>query len=255
MTKDFSMQNFLKNPYNKIYVAVAALLVLYVLLLVKNIYSAYIALNALFVPLAAYQAIITIRNKETIDTSYFYPSSKYVFLVGLISSWIGNLLIGLSDKNFFLTGVVVFFVSHVVYIILMFNITQRKFVLNKFVAGVATITSFLIFLVLYFLWESMGEYRWYLLLYSFALLGLCIGAANTAFSENIRPDRAIMLMCGAFCFVISDTLIVTTAFLLEQTYTSRIFINITYVAAQILLIRGVTEKRLLNKHVHQWLTE
>lgn len=220
------------------------MLIVYLYLLLSNIYPAYMVLNALFVPIAACQATVAMKSNTSAETSYLYPSSRYIFIAGIICSWVGDLCLGLSDIDFFIYGVLAFFMSHIAYIILMINITERKFSFNYFVLGVTGITIFLISLVLFFLWESIVQFRWYLVVYSFALLGLCMAAANTAFSENVRPDRAIILMCGAFCFVISDTLIVTTSFLLEQTDASKAFITISYITAQILLIRGITERRL-----------
>lgn len=237
------MQRFLANQYNQIYLALGVIFVLYFVTNVNDLLTFSLIVNAFFIPLAGCQGLIAIKNEKYSSVPYFYKSSTTVFLIGLTSSWIGSFFVCLQSEAYFMIGMATFFVSHIAYTVLMLNIVKREFKVNFFVVTVSLITIFLIVLAMFFLWPYVHAIKIHLFVYCFALFLLCVAAANTAFSQHVQPERAIMLMCGAFSFIIFDTVVATTTFLLTPTLTSKFFITLTYIIAQVLLVRGITEKR------------
>lgn len=231
------IRNISLITYRKLYVLIAGVLATYLLLLYYDVYPAYAAVNELFVPLAAVQVYIKYKE-DFLAPSYWHLPTTYLLGLGILSSVIGDTCFNVIADGVFVPGVVCFFITHVAYTIIMFEMTGRNINSNYFVLFVLVVCVLIIALLCIYLWSALQGMRFLISIYFISLLAMCFFAANTSFCKNVHPDRAILLMCGSFCFLISDTLFGVTTLSLGETFASGMLVNFFYVLAQVLLIRG-----------------
>ena len=159
-------------------------------------------------------------------------------------SWIGDILLMFSNKDFifFTLGLVSFLVTQIIYINLFLrtiNLSGKKPFLKKNPFWlIAYIAYGLVFYML--LYEHLNAVlKLAILIYMVALLGMSVMALNR--SGNGHPVSFSFVFTGSVLFVFSDTLIGINKFLVIIPYDG-IFIMITYIGAQYLIMKGILKQ-------------
>lgn len=166
-------------------------------------------------------------------------------LLALGFSWLGDVLLLFQAKGelFFIGGLLAFLVAHLYYIF-----CYRQFVIedkSKALLGVQRFRfSFPIILagtgLITVLYSHLGGLKIPVIVYALVLVLMVVNALFR-FGRTTTSSFA-MVFFGATLFMISDSLIAITKFLMPVAY-SGFWIMLTYLAAQYLIIKGLLKHR------------
>lgn len=179
--------------------------------------------------------------------SYFLLNARnidreVVLMAGLafLFSWFGDVLLIFSDRlPCFIAGVGSFFIAQLFYVFLFLRtitLSGRKPFLKKkpFFLLPYLIFGISIYIVLFP--HLNGVLRVVVLVYMTAILSASAMALNRY--GNGHPVSFTLAYTGSLLFVVSDSLIAVDRFLLSLPVFT-IFIMVTYIAAQYLILRGI----------------
>lgn len=157
---------------------------------------------------------------------------RNMIIIALIMSWFGDWLLIFQEYNpiFFILGLVAFLMAHIAYIIGFLRIENNMPVVNK----ILIITVFIIYStgLVYMLWPGLGDMMLPVIVYAMVLTTMGIIGIIKNNNQNILVSLGVLL------FVASDSLLALNKFLNQFAY-SGLFIMITYIAAQYLIIEGI----------------
>lgn len=158
---------------------------------------------------------------------YFLESKKLnkLFLAGLVFSFLGDLF--LLFKWGFLSGLGSFLLAHLFYIFCFKNLRKTK-VSNLWLVFIGMYLVSLLF----FLFPHLNEMKIPVIIYGITI--------STMFYFSLKTANKLLIF-GAFLFVISDSVLAIDLFL-KQTLVLNLLVMITYVFAQILLLKGIIKE-------------
>ncbi|TVR78860.1 MAG: lysoplasmalogenase [Chitinophagaceae bacterium] len=158
-------------------------------------------------------------------------------LVGLIFSWFGDLFLMFEGPLFFISGLISFFITHILYCIAFYQDWKNDISTTPVYKNPALLLPFLIFygLLIYVLFPYLDEMLIPVLAYGFIITLMAVFALNrkgvsTSFSFTY-------IFIGSILFIISDTIIAVNKFYTD-VYLSEFFIMLTYISAQFFIVSG-----------------
>ncbi len=161
--------------------------------------------------------------------------NDYMIIAGLFFSWAGDIFLELpNDKIMFVPGLASFLMAHIMYLTVFFSTKGRNIISIKKPLPVIPVIIYGVVLVSY-LYKYLGDMRLPVTLYAIVILTMLSGAINRYYKVNIKSY--IMVLAGAILFVLSDSMIALNKFA-TVIPSARIFIMITYILAQYLIISG-----------------
>ena len=158
---------------------------------------------------------------------------RILLVASLLFSWLGDLLLMGSGDQYFLGGLVSFLVAHLFYAVVFYRATDRKPRLNAL-----SLIPFLVYglVILYILIPRTGNLALGIIIYA---IGILIMAFMASIRKGVTNTLSYYLVFGgAILFVTSDTLIAFDKFY-NPIVHSDVMIMTTYIAAQLLIVRGV----------------
>lgn len=165
--------------------------------------------------------------------------SKKILLTALAFSWIGDVILLFSnrDEAYFISGLIAFLISHVVYIITFskqLKIRKRK---NKAVFWIG-VTAIIVYLltILAILLPSLGDLKVPVFVYALVISTMLLFALK-GFLIWEEPANWYILL-GAIIFVSSDSILAFDKFYAQIMHGS-FLIMVTYLLAQYLIVKGV----------------
>jgi uncharacterized membrane protein YhhN len=171
----------------------------------------------------------------------FYPSfpSKKNLLTALSFSWIGDVILLFSDRDeaYFISGLLAFLISHVVYIIIFSKHLKERNRKNKavFWIGVTAIILYLLTMLAVLL-PSLGDLKVPVFVYALVISTMLLFAFK-GFLIWEEPAKWYILL-GAIIFVSSDSILAFDKFY-TPIMQSSFLIMVTYLIAQYLIIKGI----------------
>ncbi len=182
---------------------------------------------------------------------YFLSNAKQVdkkvvklALLAFFFSWLGDdfLMFGNKDFIWFLLGLMSFLVAQLVYINLFLrtiNLSGKKPFLKKQPYWLILYIAYglVIYIILFEHLDSILKIG--VLIYMMVLLSMSVMALNRF--GNGHSVSFSLVFAGSVLFVLSDTMIAVDTFLTPFSY-SRIFIMVTYIGAQYLIMRGLLKQ-------------
>lgn len=176
---------------------------------------------------------------------YFYYNSKehpsktrIMTLLALVFSLMGDVFLMFvhQSPNFFMFGLVSFFLAHVFYIVIFWR--RRNTKINS--AGLITILMVYAIGLFYLLRNSLGDLLIPVIFYIIIILTMVI----TAFlrQEKVSKISFILVFLGAILFVISDSILALNKFYMPLRFSS-ISIMLTYALAQYFIVMGLLKQR------------
>jgi uncharacterized membrane protein YhhN len=201
-------------------------------------------LKAALVPVLLLYIFMNARKKH-------YLVSKSLIFMGMLFSWIGDLLLlndsnGFDNNGFFMWGMFSFFIAHVFYIIFFFRLHP----LNLLKATEAILAAIVLGVVGYQLYKflhleliQMPNLRIFLLGYGSAIALMAILATNVFANKSKRSLAVSYFMPGAALFIFSDIILVISKFKYPDESYLHVVTVMAYGYAQCLLAQG------FNKHL------
>lgn len=166
---------------------------------------------------------------------WFAYSPTRLYMIALFFSWLGDLFLIPSGTPFFITGIASFWVTQLLYCILMLRhlkgslwhqISKKKALLPLLVLG-----GYLIF-ILVIMSPRLGTLQIPVSLYAITLS--ITGFLGVLIAVESGTKAALCLAIGSLMFVISDSMIAFDAFYFEQK-TFGPWVMASYIPAQFLI--------------------
>lgn len=166
---------------------------------------------------------------------YYQKNSKKIFLVALLFSWIGDLLLMNEGSIFFLMGILSFWVAQLLY--LYFIKKEIRLPLNEFFSSKKGLLSVFLF-GSYFLGtmsllsSKLGTLT--IPVSGYAITLASIGAAAMLLWMTKNDSKTFALFAGVLLFIVSDSMIAFNTFYFEKNIFG-FWVMATYIPAQFLI--------------------
>lgn len=172
-----------------------------------------------------------------VNESNAFPSKK-LLTFALVFSWIGDVVLLFADKGeiYFILGLVSFLIAHIVFIFLF--IKQEAFKTpNKvlFGLGILFVAGYL-YIMLTALFPTLGDLKIPVSVYAFTISLMLAMAIRGGLTW--RKPINLLILYGAFSFVVSDSILAMNKFYTALPNAS-LLIMATYIVAQYLITFGI----------------
>ena len=208
---------------------------IHVLAIILNIYPLILTTKPLIMPILALMFFFNTRKAEGRDPVY------YVYLA-MLFSFFGDVLLMFMDQGeiWFVSGLSAFLLAQVFYVITYRHFRFKK--LNTKGKGIRMIYTSIVIIYTVILWISLYPHLEEMLLpvtlYTITIFLMVIMAI---YRHNRTSALSFYLvLSGAVIFLISDSIIAINKFMVPVMY-ERLYVIITYMIAQFLIIIGLTE--------------
>lgn len=166
------------------------------------------------------------------------PLYKDAILMGLLFSWLGDLL--LQFDGYFIPGLLAFLTAHVFYI--FFFISTQSANTSFFKLRPVMLIAVIAYLIelMHLLWPHLGGLKIPVLVYGITISTML----SAAFWQYQKLDNSISLylIIGAAFFVASDSILALNKFK-KQFDLAGIYIMFTYILAQLFIVIGAIRYR------------
>lgn len=165
-------------------------------------------------------------------------SVSRLMLGALLFSLAGDvlLLFVVRSQLFFITGLVMFLLAHMMYILVFLKNRNKK----KKNWGFLLLTIFYGVGLFYLLYPGLGNMLVPVIVYMFVILGM----SNTAYLREgkVSKQSYLLVFLGSIFFMLSDSILAFTMFYKPLVF-GNIWIMTKYAAAQILIVYGVLKQK------------
>ena len=160
---------------------------------------------------------------------------KIIILLALLFSWFGDTFLMLQRDNplFFILGLGSFLFAHIAYIVGFKKFNARAPISIQ--ASVSIVFFLYTIALLYVLWDGLVDMKIPVVLYAIVLT--IMGVVGVI--KNYRVNNLIVV--GVMLFIVSDSMIAYDKFV-EPITSSRFLIMSSYILAQFLIIRGISDR-------------
>ncbi len=159
-----------------------------------------------------------------------------LMFAGLFFSWSGDVILEFSERNgnLFVAGLVCFLMAHVMYLAVFITTPGKNSILNTRIYLILPVIIYGAGLI-FFLNKDLGQMRIPVIIYAVVILTMLTAAINR--KEKVQKQSYYLVLLGAICFVLSDSLIAVNKFSVHFAF-SGIVIMVTYIVAQYLIVTG-----------------
>ncbi len=170
-------------------------------------------------------------------------AGKGVIIAGLFFSWMGDVLLLFESRHplFFIGGLVSFLTTHIFYIIYFLKIRSPQTSLIRNQPWLAALVAAYGVSLVLFLSPHLGEMKLPVILYASVICTMVICSLHV-FTKTNSPAN-ILFVAGAVLFAASDSLLAVNKFY-KQFAGADMLIILTYCAAQLLIVLGVTKRKV-----------
>lgn len=168
------------------------------------------------------------------------PAGKFIFYIGLLFAFFGDVLqIVVNNELFFTCSLVAFMLMNVCYSISFYNLNRGG--LKKPIAFLAAIVVLAVmgYAFVSILEAEIGAYKLPLILYMSTLIMMTAFAIHAAGSEHYYRIAVKYLLPGTIIFIIQNIIFALNLFHLGGSSDGFIYSSIAYAIAQFLMIKGM----------------
>lgn len=177
---------------------------------------------------------------------YFYQSTKksrnrfsHFVQGGLFFSLAGDvaLLFAAVHELYFILGLLLFLVAHICYIIAFRSFSKHTQINHTSTQLILFTLPFIVVsgIVFYILSSRLGTLFYPVLCYVSVITGM--GIASALRYKHVNNMSFLLIVCGAICFMLSDTLLAFNKFYTPFKFAG-ISIMASYILAQYLIVEG-----------------
>ncbi len=166
------------------------------------------------------------------------PTVFWFIGIALICSLCGDVLLLFTDKSqlFFMMGLVMFLLAHIMYIIVFLK--KRDNQGKNWYFGASTLVYG--FGLFYLLHSGLGNMLIPVVMYMLIILLM----SNAAYlrSKNVSEISYMLIFIGSLFFMLSDSLLAINMFY-KKLPLSHIWVMVTYAIAQLLIVYGILTQK------------
>ena len=166
------------------------------------------------------------------------PEVDNIFIIALLFSWFGDLLLIGKGKKFFTLGGISFMISHIFFII---SYSKHIHDINSFIiliilaAIIYTVITVIVFKHLIKYLPKLLIFPMFIYLLTNASMNC--GALSLLLSNQTLPSLIVFI--GALSFFISDTNLFFVRFKVELKEQNHFVVMLTYILAELLIVIGM----------------
>lgn len=166
------------------------------------------------------------------------PEVDNTFIIALLFSWLGDLLLIGKGKKFFTLGGISFMISHIFFII---SYSKHIHDINSFIiliilaAIIYTVITVIVFKHLIKYLPKLLIFPMFIYLLTNASMNC--GALSLLLSNQTLPSLIVFI--GALSFFISDTNLFFVRFKVELKEQNHFVVMLTYILAELLIVIGM----------------
>jgi len=162
---------------------------------------------------------------------------RHWLVAGFLFSFAGDvfLLFDNAEPMYFIAGLSCFLLTHIFYIILLLQVKQRSKSMLKQQPLLLIFVAAYCSALLYLLMPSLGELKLPVIIYA-VVIGIMVLSSLHAY-RSLPKEAGKYIVCGAICFIMSDTLLAIDRFYKPLQYAG-VAIMLTYCMAQFLIAKG-----------------
>lgn len=166
-----------------------------------------------------------------------YHYSKAIIYLGLLFSFLGDLLLIYPGNGFFLAGMAAFLITQICYTIFFLKANNVRF--NKATEFIiaAILVTILAVKLLNFLKPYLGSLELPVKIYMAAICIMTATAANLLGDKKLKNLGISFFLPGALLFVLSDSVLALNMFLYKDTILN-IVVMLSYGYAQCIIVQG-----------------
>ncbi len=169
------------------------------------------------------------------------PRGKFLYYIGLMLAFLGDLLLVFMTDTTFLIGMVAFMLMNLFYSISFLHIHRGN---RKNLLAVLLVTILLLFIAnafYRFLENEMGDYKYPVLGYMVSISIMVILAVNCAGNFRHRHVVISYLIPGVLIFLIENILVAVNKFHFNRNKEISVVVMVAYCLAQYLILRGMLQ--------------
>lgn len=165
-------------------------------------------------------------------------SIEYVFLIALLFSWLGDVLLIPNGKKFFVMGGISFIISH-----FFFILSYSKHISNIYNLIIYIILAAIIYFVITrTVFKHLTKYLPKGLvkpMFAYLLANASMNVAAFTLLLSNRNIYSLIVFIGALSFFVSDTNLFFVRFKEELTKQNHFVVMLTYIIAELLIVIGM----------------
>ncbi len=179
------------------------------------------------------------------DNNISKPAGKFIFYMGLILAFLGDVLqVVINNEIFFLSSLVAFMLMNICYSISFWSLNKPGLV---FLSGIL-LFSVTGYLFVFFFGDEMGLYKMPVIFYMCTLSAMIALAANVMSNKQHRKTAVTYLFPGAIIFFIQNAILAMNLFHFSGQNRGYVFSIIPYGIAQYLMVKGILKVYPLNEY-------
>lgn len=204
-----------------------------VIVLLTNQQTLHYIIKPLLIPVLMLLLFLTASN---------VPGKK-ILLFGLFFSWLGDIFLLLETHNslFFMAGLLCFLTTHILYIIYFLKIRSDAVSLLTTRPLLFALVALYSITLVWQLFPKLGNLTIPVIVYSIVISIMLLCSLHVFY--KINKIAAYFFITGAFCFVMSDSLLAINKFY-QPFQLAGVGIMLTYCAAQYLIITGYCKQQV-----------
>ena len=173
------------------------------------------------------------------DNNIGYPKGKFIYYVGLILAFFGDVMLILINDTFFLSGMIAFMLMNLLY---SFSFLQMNRLSKSSILPLSITLAFLAFIAhafYRFLEADMGRYKIPVLAYMVTIAVMVAFAVNVAGNMRYRRAAISYLIPGVLVFLVENVLVAANKFHYDRDKDIFVVVMLTYGLAQYLIVKGM----------------
>ena len=163
---------------------------------------------------------------------------RNLVIAALLFSWLGDVFLMQSASSFFMAGLASFLLAQLLYTWIFLNARKRRNPAGRW--NPLMLISILVYTILLYAWlfrTLPNELRLPVLLYAIAI-GSMLASAIHVYAKPFE-NPALLLICGAALFVLSDSLLAINQFI-QPFPLAGVGIMLTYGLAQLFIVKSIS---------------
>ncbi len=172
------------------------------------------------------------------DTDIGKPTGKFIFYIGLILAFFGDVLLIFINDTFFLSGMIAFMLMNLFYSTSFLLMHPLKIKNSPILLLTAAFLGFIGYAFFRFLGDNMGDYRLPIIAYMVTVSIMVVLAVNVATNARLKKAATTYLIPGVFIFLIENVLVAANKFQYDCDKDIFIAVMFTYGLAQYLMVQG-----------------
>lgn len=202
--------------------------IIFIILQYKPVFSPDVAVKALIMPLLIVILMVNLWKENT--------GKHRLFILALVFSWAGDIALAFTRQNemMFITGLLCFLVTQLLYFIVFFFTPVRSYAVRKSAFSLLPVYAFGA-AILFYMFDDLGELRIPVIVYTFVILTMLAGAITRI--NKVSRISFYLVLFGAVLFVLSDSILAINKF--SNPFMEARALNMsTYICGQFLIVMG-----------------